>query len=260
MKWRWEYPIWIVLVLLEILLLTAFAKTNPMLDASRVQLVAFDADDTLWGNEMFFRDAEVEIATLLSAYEVQHEILKEMYAMEMQNLPTYGYGIKGFALSMIEVAMKVSAGEVDQQIVSHILSIAKRMLNAPIELLPGVLDTLKALQGRYRLIVITKGDLLDQERKLERSGLLDYFHHTEVVSDKKPDNYTRVFNRLNTPTENILMIGNSLKSDILPVLEVGAQAVHVPYHTTWEHEKAVAEDHHSYVELDRIDGLLDLLR
>jgi len=198
-------------------------------------------------------------ATLLSAYEVAHITQREMYAMEMQNLPIYGYGIKGFTLSMIEVAMKVSAGRVDHQIIAQILAIGKRMLNAPIELLPGVVDTLKALHGRYKLIVITKGDLLDQERKFRRSNLLDYFHHTEVVSDKKPADYKRVFDRLDTPTVNILMIGNSLKSDVLPVLELGAQAIHVPYHTTWEHEKAVAEDHHSYVELDRIDGLMELL-
>jgi len=230
-----------------------------MLDPNRIQLIAFDADDTLWGNEMFFRNAEEEIAAMLSEYEVPHVTQREMYAMEMQNLPTYGYGIKGFALSMIEVATKVSAGRVEPAVINKIIAIAKRMLNAPIELLPGVLETLTALQGKYKLIVITKGDLLDQERKLKRSDLLHYFHHTEVVSDKKTDDYKRVFDRLDTPTENILMIGNSLKSDVLPVLELGAQAIHVPYHTTWEHEKATAADHHSYVELDRLDGLLDLL-
>ncbi|MFK8057308.1 MAG: HAD family hydrolase [Saprospiraceae bacterium] len=231
-----------------------------MLDAPRVQLIAFDADDTLWGNEMFFRDAEEEIATLLSDYEVAHVIQKEMYAMEMQNLPTYGYGIKGFTLSMIEVATKVSAGRAEAAVINKIIAIGKRMLTAPIDLLPGVVETLKELQGRYKLIVITKGDLLDQERKLERSNLLQYFHHTEVVSDKKPADYKRVFDRLDTPTENILMIGNSLKSDVLPVLDLGAQAIHVPYHTTWEHEKATAEDHHNYVELDRLSGLLHLLK
>jgi len=149
-----------------------------MLDAKRVQLIAFDADDTLWGNEMFFRNAEEEIAALLEDYEVPHLILKEMYAMEMQNLATYGYGIKGFALSMIEVAVKVSAGKVDATTIHKILEIGKQMLSAPIELLPGVLETLESLQSRYKLIVITKGDLLDQERKLKRSNLLQYFHHT----------------------------------------------------------------------------------
>ncbi len=231
-----------------------------MLDPTRVQLIAFDADDTLWGNEMFFRDAEEEIATLLAEYEVPHVTQREMYAMEMLNLKTYGYGIKGFALSMIEVATKVSAGRVEAEIINKILAIGKRMLTAPIEILPGVEETLKALHGRYKLIVITKGDLLDQERKLKRSNLLHYFHHTEVVSDKQPADYKRVFDRLDTPTENILMIGNSLKSDVLPVLDLGAQAIHVPYHTTWEHEKATAEDHHTYVELDRLDGLIELLK
>lgn len=231
-----------------------------MLDASRVQLIAFDADDTLWGNEMFFRDAEEEIAALLAEYEVPHVTLKEMYAMEMQNLPTYGYGIKGFALSMIEVATKVSAGRINVQIITQILEICKRMLHAPIELLAGVEETLKSLQGTYKLIVITKGDLLDQERKLRRSNLLQYFHHTEVVSDKKPADYARVFDKLDTPAEHILMIGNSLKSDVLPVLELGAQAIHVPYHTTWAHEQAKAEDHHSYIELEALNGLLELLK
>jgi len=231
-----------------------------MLNASRVQLIAFDADDTLWANEMFFRDAEEEIATLLSEYEVPHITQREMYAMEMQNLPTYGYGIKGFALSMIEVANKVSNNQAPGELINKIISIGKRMLNEPIDILPGVLETLKALKGRYKLIVITKGDLLDQERKLERSNLLQYFHHTEVVSDKQPANYQRVFDRLDVPNESILMIGNSLKSDVLPVLELGAQAVHVPYHTTWAHEEATAEDHHTYVEIDRLDGLLELLK
>lgn len=231
-----------------------------MLDANRIQLIAFDADDTLWGNEMFFRNAEDEIAALLSDFEVPHIIHKEMYAMEMQNLPTYGYGIKGFALSMIEVAIKVSAGNVEPATIQKILAIGKRMLEAPIDLLPGVVETLSALQGHYKLIVITKGDLLDQERKLQRSNLLHYFHHTEVVSDKKAADYLRVFNKLETPNENILMVGNSLKSDVLPVLELGAQAIHVPFHTTWEHEQATAEDHHTYIELDRLDGLLTLLQ
>jgi putative hydrolase of the HAD superfamily len=160
---------------------------------------------------------------------------------------------------MIEVATKISGNRVGAETINAIIAIAKRMLNEKIDVLPGVEKTLAALHQRFRLIVITKGDLLDQEKKLERSNLLQYFHHTEVVSDKQAANYEQVFRRLDLDPTSVLMVGNSLKSDVLPVLEIGAQAVHIPFHTTWQHEQATAEEHHDYVELARFEGLLELL-
>ena len=229
------------------------------LDPSRIEVVGLDADDTLWANEMIFRDAEAEIARLLAAYEVPHVLQREMYAIETRNLAAYGYGIKGFVLSMVELAVRTSEGQVANETIERILAIGREMLAAPVEVLPGVHEALEALRARYRLVVITKGDLLDQNRKLARSGLLAYFHHTEVVSDKRTEDYAEVLRRLDLRGEAFLMVGNSLKSDVLPVLPLGAQAVHVPYHVTWEHERAEADEHQAYVELADLGQLVGLL-
>ena len=229
------------------------------LDASRVRVIGFDADDTLWANELVFRDAEGEVAKLLADYEVEHVLRKQMYAIETENLPRYGYGIKGFVLSMIELALQVSGGQASSEVYTEILAIGKRMLEHPVELLPGIEATLKALAATYRLVVITKGDLLDQERKLRRSGLLPYFHHTEIVSNKSSEDYARALQRMDISADQFLMIGNSLKSDVLPLLPLGAQAVHIPFHVTWEHEQATAEPHETYLELNAAQELLPLL-
>ena len=226
-----------------------------MLDQSKIRVVGFDADDTLWANEMIFRDAEEEIAGLLSEFEVAHVVQKQMFGVEMANLERYGYGIKGFTLSMVELALEVSAGRVPAATVGAILDIGKRMLTAPVEVLDGVRDTLAALQPRYRLVVVTKGDLLDQERKLERSGLMPHFHHTEVVSNKRPGDYARALRRMDIAPEEFVMVGNSLKSDVLPLLDIGAQAVHVPYHVTWAHEEATPAPDARYLELSHIGQL-----
>ena len=201
-----------------------------------IKVIGFDADDTLWVNETYFRDAEHAICNLLSHYETPNKIDQEIFKMEMKNLAIYGYGVKAFILSMVEVALELSNHNVSNKVISEILDIGKAMLNKPVELLLGVETTLKILSKKYRLIVITKGDLLDQERKLERSGLSKYFHHIEIVSDKKPNNYTTVLKHLEIEPESFLMVGNSLKSDILPLINIGAQAVHIPFHTTWAHE------------------------
>ncbi len=230
------------------------------LDTSRIGVIGFDADDTLWHNEMIFRDAEAEIARLLGAYEVEHVVLREMYAVEMQNLDAYGYGIKGFTLSMIELVSRVTGGAASAKTYDAVLAIGKRMLKEPVRLIDGVHETVDRLTADgWRLVVITKGDLLDQERKLMRSGLADSFHHVEVVSNKTPNDYRRALARMDLRPENFLMLGNSLKSDVLPLLELGAQAVHVPYEVTWDHELAEPEAHHAYAELTSIRGLLDLL-
>ena len=230
-----------------------------MLDTSRIKVIGFDADDTLWENEELFRNAETEVARLLSDYEVEHMLKKEMYAIESKNLSKYGYGIKGFVLSMIELAIRISGGSVSATILEKILALGDQMLQAPVVLLPGVYDTLQHLQGRYRLVVITKGDLLDQERKLEKSGLLAFFHHTEIVSNKLAADYKKALNRMDIAADEFLMIGNSLRSDVLPLLSLGCQAVHVPYHVTWEHELAEAKEEDRYLELPGLAHLLEHL-
>ena len=206
------------------------------IDARKIKVIAFDADDTLWVNEPYFREAEEKVAKLLSMYETENKINQELYRLEIENLPYYGYGVKGFVLSMIELALQLSNHQVQPSIIQEIVEIGKDMLYKPIELLTGVPETLKYLSRDFRLIVATKGDLLDQERKLQKSGLLKYFHHVEVMSDKKESDYLKILKHLEITPSEFLMVGNSLKSDVLPLVKIGAKAVHIPFHTTWEHE------------------------
>jgi putative hydrolase of the HAD superfamily len=206
------------------------------IDARKIKVIAFDADDTLWVNEPYFREAEEKVAKLLSMYETENKINQELYRLEIDNLPYYGYGVKGFVLSMIELALQLSNHQVHPSIIQEIVEIGKDMLYKPIELLTGVPETLKYLSHDFRLIVATKGDLLDQERKLQKSGLLKYFHHVEVMSDKKESDYLKILKHLEITPSEFLMVGNSLKSDVLPLVKIGAKAVHIPFHTTWEHE------------------------
>ena len=223
-----------------------------------IKVIGFDADDTLWVNETFFRDAEEEFGRLLSHFETPNKIDQELFKMEMKNLPVYGYGVKGFVLSMVEMALELSNNTVSNTIIQKILNIGKDIINKPVELLDGVEETLKQLSKNYRLIVATKGDLLDQERKLEKSGLLNYFHHIEVLSEKEVSNYKKLLAHLDIIPSEFLMIGNSLKSDILPILELGAQAVHIPFHTTWQHE-TVSDDqikNSDYLTLNSLQELI----
>lgn len=213
------------------------------LNFDNITAIGFDADDTLWVNETYFRHAEDEFAGLLEEFETRNTIDQELFKVEMRNLDLYGYGIKGFMLSMIESALELSNQRVSQDTIGRILQIGKRMIGHRLELLEGVTEVLEALHGKYRLLVLTKGDLLDQERKLEKSGLIDYFHHVEVLSDKKEVNYQRLLDHLEIPASEFLMVGNSLKSDVIPILNIGARAVHVPFHTTWAHEQVEASEH-----------------
>ena len=201
------------------------------------KVIAFDADDTLWVNETYFRDAEKKFAKILSKYETVNKIDQELFKAEMKNLELYGYGIKGFMLSMIECALKLSNYSISQHEIEKILTLGKEMLTKPIELLDGVEEVLGELHHKYKLIVATKGDLLDQERKLEKSGLLKYFHHIEVMSEKKEMDYKKLVKHLDINSNELLMIGNSLKSDVLPLLRIGASAIHIPFHITWSHEE-----------------------
>ena len=228
---------------------------------SDIKVIGFDADDTLWVNETYFRQAEEEFAELLSQFETPNKTDQELFKMEMKNLPLYGYGVKGFVLSMVEMALILSNYTVSNEVIEKILDIGKDMINKPVELLDGVETVLKRLSKDYRLIVATKGDLLDQERKLEKSGLLDYFHHIEVLSEKEESNYSKLLNHLDIDPSEFLMVGNSLKSDILPLINIGANAVHVPFHTTWQHEQVghKAIENKDYVTLNSVSELLSYL-
>ena len=226
--------------------------------SKEIKVIAFDADDTLWVNETYFRDAEHQFAKLLSKYETENKIDQELFRVEIKNLKNYGYGVKGFVLSMIECALEISNHQVHQKTIEKILNIGKDMLKKPIELLDGIEEVLRSLQGKYKLIIATKGDLLDQERKLENSNLLQYFHHVEVMSDKKERDYLKLINHLDIKPSELLMIGNSLKSDVLPLVQIGASAIHVPFHTTWVHEE-VTEDISSKVEYFTISNIKEVL-
>jgi putative hydrolase of the HAD superfamily len=174
---------------------------------------------------------------LIHHYASEHELERELLKIELANLGLYGYGIKGFILSMIEAAMNITQNTLSIEVVGQIIELGKQMLNQPIELLDGVEEVLETLKGKYRLVVATKGDLLDQERKLKKSGLNPYFHHIEIMSEKDDANYLKLIKHLDIQPEELLMVGNSLKSDIMPVLNIGGHAVHVPYHITWAHEQ-----------------------
>ena len=227
----------------------------------KVKVIAFDADDTLWVNETYFREAEKKFTKLLSNYETENKIDQELFKLEIKNLNLYGYGIKGFMLSMVECALKLSNYTVPQSIIEEILNIGKDMLEKPIVLIDGVEEVLKFLHGKYKLIVATKGDLLDQERKLDKSGLLKYFHHIEVMSEKKVPDYQKLIKHLDISAKELLMIGNSLKSDVLPLVELGASAIHIPFHTTWAHEEVSKHDslNLEYKTLGSIQDILSLL-
>lgn len=226
-----------------------------------ISTIAFDADDTLWVNETYFRDTEARFAALLDRFETQNTLDQQLFLKEMQNLPVYGYGIKGFMLSMVECAIEISNGNVSTAEIQSILAMGKEMIEHPVELLPGIETVLQQLQDRYRLLVLTKGDLLDQERKLAASGLGAYFHHVEVMSDKTPEKYQRLLEHLEINPNEFLMIGNSLKSDVLPIIEIGAKAIHIPFHTTWAHEQVSDKEAEraDYLTISSASELLELL-
>lgn len=230
-------------------------------DYKHIKVIGFDADDTLWVNETYFREAELEFAKLMAPYETANKIDQELFKKEIENLPLYGYGIKGFVLSMVEMAVEISNHQVSNETITKILDIGKHMLDAPVELLDGIEDVLKTLSKDYKLIVLTKGDLLDQERKLEKSNLMSYFHHIEVMSDKQETNYSKVLEHLDIKPSAFLMIGNSLKSDILPLVNIGAAAIHIPFHTTWLHEQVGEQEtkNKAYKTITRLSELKQIL-
>lgn len=227
------------------------------MDISRFKAIAFDADDTLWENETLFRTAEDRFCALMRPFLPEEDCQKALFSVEMKNLPLYGYGIKPFGLSLIEAAISLSQGRASNALIQDILAIVKDMLSAENPLLPNVFEVLTHLSQNYRLVVATKGDLLDQERKLERSGLAQFFHHIEVMSDKKPDNYRKLVRHLDLKPDEFLMVGNSVNSDVLPVLEIGAHSIHIPFHTTWAHE--VGEEPLAHPKYKKLDSMRDLM-
>lgn len=206
-----------------------------------IKVIAFDADDTLWHNEAFFQETEKKFFELLENYLPQHTTARELLQTEMDNLPLYGYGIKAFMLSMIETAMRVTNKTIPNQAIETIIGYGKEILNQPVQVMEGVEDVLTKLKNNYRLVMATKGDLLDQERKLKKSGLEKYFHHIEIMSEKKEEDFRKLIKHLDIVPQEFAMIGNSLKSDIIPVLELGGYGFHIPYHITWAYERVETE-------------------
>lgn len=225
-----------------------------------IKVLAFDADDTLWENEPYFREVEERFAELMENYLPRHTTLRELLNTEVENIDLYGYGIKAFILSMIETAMRISDKTIPISAVEKIIALGREMLNKPVVLLPDVEDVLKQVQGKFKLVLATKGDLLDQERKLKKSGLEKYFHHIEIMSEKKEADYAKLIRHLDIQPEQFAMIGNSLKSDVLPVLALGGVGIHVPFHTTWAHEHVEAEIKHSnFFQLNKLNELVKLV-
>lgn len=227
---------------------------------NNIQIIGFDADDTLWVNEPLFRDTEARFSQMLEKFLPAEQIEKELYRIEIQNLGIYGYGIKSFVLSMLETAVQLIGNQLTAREVDAILRIGKNMLNQPLQLIENVETVLQQLSRNYQLIVATKGDLLDQEMKLEKSGLSGYFHHIEIMSNKEEKNYRKLMKRLAIEPQHFMMIGNSMKSDILPVVSIGGQAIHIPFSTTWQHEEVkhnpVAGKYHTVNEITEVLPLL----
>lgn len=209
---------------------------------SAVTAIGFDADDTLWQNEHFYRLTEARFAALLADHADPAHLSERLLVAEKRNLAIYGFGIKGFTLSMIETAIEVTQGRVDAEVIRRILEAGRELLAHPVETLPHVRDVIERLAGRYRIILVTKGDLFDQERKLAQSGLGDLFDAVEIVSDKTVDTYRRIFARHADGPERAAMVGNSLRSDIMPVIEAGGFGIHVPHPLTWSYEHVEVPD------------------
>ena len=226
-----------------------------------IKVIAFDADDTLWVNEPYFREAEEKFSNLLEDYLPHHSVQKELFKTEMDNLKLYGYGVKSFMLSMVETIATITDNKADIKLVNKALAFGRELLNKPVIILDGVEEVLKSLNGSYKLVMATKGDLLDQERKLLKSGLENHFHHIEIMSDKKVSDYAKLLKHLDCKPEHFLMIGNSIKSDVMPILELGGYAIHVPYHTTWAYEKVdIKINNPRFYEAETIHHVVDFLQ
>jgi putative hydrolase of the HAD superfamily len=229
-----------------------------------IDLVALDADDTLWHNEPLYRTARDRFCALLGGGYGPELIDERLYETERRNLEHFGYGVKGFVLSLIETGLELTGGRMTAREIQKIIDWGREMLASPVELLDGVRDAVEALSGEFPLILVTKGDLFHQESKLARSGLGHLFRGVEIVTEKDADTYRRVMSRYRVPPERFVMVGNSLRSDVLPVLQAGAHAVHVPYEISWIHERvapdALADAHfHEVAHIRDVSPLLHRL-
>ena len=223
-----------------------------------IEVIGFDADDTLWKNEDLFFEAQNEIKDILK--QNSNNFDKELLKTEKSNLDFYGYGIKGFILSIIEASAKNSHKELKIESINQIIKLGKKMLNAPVDLIEDVEKVLSILSKKYKLILITKGDLLDQERKIKKSKLEKYFKHKKIVSEKNKQTYLNILDDLKIEPQNFLMVGNSFKSDVLPVLEIGGNGIHIPYKILWEHENINTNKYSKkYIKLDKILDLTSVI-
>ena len=226
---------------------------------TKFDLIGFDADDTLWLNQPNYDDIENEYCELLSNYISTEDVSKELYKTEMRNLSLYGYGAKSFMLSMIETAIRITNNKVTQTILNEIIVLGKKLINKPVSLLNGVQEVLEFFnETGITIILVTKGDLIDQERKLHKSNLEKYFHHIEILSDKKESDYLKMLSRLGVESERFLMIGNSLKSDIIPVLNIGGFGIHIPYHTNWQHD--IVDKIGKYSNLIEVEKITEIIK
>ncbi|WP_320008539.1 HAD family hydrolase [Maridesulfovibrio sp.] len=226
-----------------------------------IKAVAFDADDTLWVNETYFGEAKSAAARLFSSYVPEDKFLETLELTQTCNIPAFGYGVKSFVLSMIEAANKIVPGKIKSSELDSLIALGRDMLTKPVELIAGVKDVLHVLEPDYRLFMITKGDFAEQKRKIVLSGMSDFFEHIEILPEKDEAAYERILSEHDINPNEFLMVGNSVKSDVLPVVCIGASAAHIPFHTTWVHEVVCEDDMRGrdYVELNNISELLPLL-
>lgn len=226
-------------------------------------MVGIDADDTLWHSESHFAVTEQQFTELVRPWLTEADAKQRLLDSERKNLHVFGYGVKGFTLSMIETVIEASGGAVSVDAVSEIIGWGKQMLQHPVELLPEVGETLQELAKSYRLVLITKGDLFHQESKIAESGVSEMFDQVEILSEKSPEQYAAVLDRCQVSAEEFVMVGNSLRSDVLPVVELGGQGIHIPYELTWGHEKvdrdAVTSEWHHLDRFSQLPGLLEQL-
>ena len=226
-------------------------------------VIGFDADDTLWHNESIFTMTQKKFCEILSSYSPEL-VDQKLSSNQIKNLKLLGYGIKGFILSMIETSIEITNGEIKGNEIQKIIDLGREMLAAPIELLPNVKEVIDELSKKYSLLLITKGDLIDQQTKISRSGLSNYFLALEIVSEKNSETYEKILSRHNISASRFVMIGNSMRSDIVPIVKIGGQAVHIPYYTTWEHEqKHPSIDPKKFKQLKHIGllpGLIEEMR
>ena len=227
-----------------------------------IELIAFDGDDTLWHGEVLFARTQEWFVTLLSPYGEEEQIMESLAQVETTNLSLFGYGVKGFTLSMIETAIQLTAGRITGVEIQKVIDKAREMLSSPVSLLDGAREAVSRLSKTHRLMIVTKGDLLDQESKISRSGLSGYFAHIQVVSEKTTETYAALLRRMGVRPESFLMAGNSLRSDVIPVLELGGYAVHIPYALTWAHERVDTPptDNPRFHMLESLGRLPDLVK